>query len=1234
MEYIKKLFWACLLLTGQLPAADSTSWQNYKIVDLSGVFDINNNGQAEFFAVLENGFGLGSPLIIRHIEIDGDGFQQILWELVLPEDVSGHYVGLKLADLTGDDLQELVVLLNISEADQEESLRPVVYVFDLEEDGFSENPTRTLDLSDSWGYLRSNNLQIFDRDGDGSDELIVSLGSPRRSLAIIDQAMNGELEVTAELTPDLLKSGSGFIYSATVDYDRNGYVDLIAFSPEGSVLKIQPYYNAGGSLYPGEPTQYILSGLFGLLPRSISLADWDGDGFRDIILPFRSGHVIALTMTPVGVPVDELVIDAGPLSDLRAADFNQDDRVDLVLVSGEMNMLTLSFGHGENQPEQVEYFSLEGEDGAQVFQVLPVVSRGLYSGTIIAAGWNGAVTDIFTSDLGFGPQELVVVDTTIDSSAQQPLDLIELFPEILLPASREKPVALAPTPLPQGGVLPEGVLPRHILAANQTFTYTIPEDDMRQFYSFRWLKVPPKGMFFHYESRSINWVPGKDQFGAYQLAYRVEMKVGETVSFDRREPDSLIVYQMVPELDSYDERLWIYVNDPPQIISEPEDVEFLANALFTYQPQVRDFNSDQQIRFSLETKPAGMTIDPAGMIEWQTDSSHVSVYPVRLVASDGFDRAIQEFTLHPRAGVSIFSVADSVGQINEEYRYNIEVWKPDIDLSLDFILLDGPEGMAVAADGRLRWIPTPVQIDTQQFTVMVGHGIARDTQTVTLFINHPPVIEQAPESMNMIRLGETYDFQISAYDPNQGDQLQYTALLLPPGMRMDPYNGHLFWEPAEQNVDFSHLLVAVSDGRETRMIEAEFFVNAPIKIVSIPSMQAELGQPYKYEIKTADLNHGSLLTFARVIPIEKIKNIRIYGVKLADDVYKTNIHRYIGEWETAPAVYVTGSTGREDGSVSRLNLKKYVHSIFYEEGRLVVILQTIDQRTVSIKDVLWEFFHGNKGKPPKVAVERIPITRFSLLEFPDGMEVDELTGTITWTPDKEQVGINTVRLMASDGYLRDEKLFDIYVNHPPVIISKAGATALVGELYKYQIIAEDKNSDAILQYSLHKAPTGLQMSRSGRVVWKPKPSQINLHKFTIKVSDGYREDIQTNQVFVNINPNILSTPKPVALVGYEYRYKMVVEDLNKDRINFRPLRLPKYAHFNPKTGQLNWKPRSGQKGPNDVIIMVVDERGAATSHDFQIHVFEDPSNRHFVNTGWPLLLTFVGVMFAWGAVQI
>jgi len=53
-----------------------------------------------------------------------------------------------------------------------------------------------------------------------------------------------------------------------------------------------------------------------------------------------------------------------------------------------------------------------------------------------------------------------------------------------------------------------------------------------------------------------------------------------------------------------------------------------------------------------------------------------------------------------------------------------------------------------------------------------------------------------------------------------------------------------------------------------------------------------------------------------------------------------------------------------------------------------------------------------------------------------------------------------------------------------------------------------------------------------------------------------------------------------------------------------------------------------------VIILAIDEHGAATTHQFQIHVFEDPGARQFVNTGWPLMLTFVGVIFAWGVSQI
>ncbi len=1224
-----------LVLLLLIPLALASA-QDQKVVALEGVYDINQNSSPEIFTVRAAADDGEQGLMIRHLELDEQGFRQVLWELEFPLETYSRYVNLELVDLEGNGVPELVIALNLTEEVNGRQRRPVIYLFRWDGTAFEVYPQQVLDLSTTWGFLRANSMAAFDRNADGAQELVVALGSPRRSLVVIGMDEAGQLVVERELAPETLASGSGFIYCAAVDYDRDGYDDLLVYSPEGNYIKSQPYYNGGGSLIAGTAHQQLVPGLFGLLSGSEVVTDWNTDGLRDLILPFRSGHLITLTLEPTQVRTDEIVVDAGPLSDLALADFNNDDREDLLLVSGEMNLLALVAGGVPTNPEDVEYFTLESEDGAQVFKVVPVSYQGLYSGTILAASWDGYQADIFTSEIGSGFEPEVAPAQPVDSSYFVP-DLEELasFPEIDAEEERPQPETVPQLPRTSGVRLPEGVLPRHLLGASQTFTYTIPEDDMRQFYSFRWLKTPPRGMFFHYESRSIQWIPTPDQLGAYQLAYQVEMQVGEDISLDLRDSDSLETYQVVPELESYEERLWVYVNDPPRIITVPEKTEFLANELFIYQPRVFDQNRDARIRYSLEEKPAGMVIDPQGLITWQTDSTHLEAYPVRLVASDGFDRDVQEFILHPRAGVIIMSEADTLARVGEQYSYQVETWQPAINVTLEFELLDAPDGLELSPEGRLSWLPTAAQIDSQYFAFTVRHGISSDTQEVYLHVNHPPIIRQAPAPIELIRLGETYDFQIQATDPNHGDVLKYTALLLPEGMRMDPYNGRLWWEPTEENVDFSQLLVAVSDGLETRMIEAEFFVNAPLSVVSLPTMQAEVGQPYTYHINTADINRGNLLTFDRLTPIEDLSAVRVYGVKIADDVYQANIGRYLGDWENAPAVYAsTGDEEFDDGSVSRLDLKKYVHALFYEDNRLVVILLTIDQQTVSIKDVLWEFFQGSKGKPPKVSVERIPTTRFSLLEFPDGMLMDELTGTISWTPAPDQIDVQKVRLVASDGYWRDKQSFDIYVNHPPVIVSQAADQALVGEMYKYQIVAEDKNSDAELRYSLVNAPRGMQMNSRGRIIWTPKASQINNHKFVVKVSDGYREDVQTTQVYVNINPTVISDPKPVALAGYEYRYKLVVEDLNKDRINFRPLRLPKYAKFNPRSGNFTWKPRRNQKGINDVIIMVSDEKGAATSHEFQIHVFEDPTDRQMMNTGWPLLLTFVGVMFAWGVTSL
>ena len=1203
--------------------------KDLQIIHMEGTFDLDNDGLIEF-ASIEVGRENGNYIsMIRYYEIDGDGYQQLNWELAAPDGLLGNFVNLKIGDLDGNGTPELITIMNLTDENEERILHPIVYYYPWDGTGFSETPASTLNLSERNTFLRCHNFELLDRDNDGDQELLVSLGSPVRGLAVVDVNSDGELEITTRLEPESMRFGSGFVYAGVVDWNRDGYDDIISFSPEGNVMKAQPFMNINGSFQQGTATHTTIAGMNGFINRAVTITDWDSDGFLDVITPFQSGHLIALTLSEAGIDIDNIPNEAGPLSDVQIGDFDHDTYKDLLLVSGEMNMITISFGAATPAEKSENYFTLIVDTvDIQIFSAIPIIQQGKYIGTTIAAGWNGDETSVFLTDLGLPPP---IDKPAIQDTLAERIDLLDIFPEIAgldigTLAAGTKPMKSLGQPLPKG------VLPRHVLPVDQLFVYSIPEDEARQFYSFRWLLPPPKGMFFHYETRSIQWVPDGTQLGAYKLAYHVEMKAGETVELESEE-EALLTYKVIPHLEGYDERLWIYVNDVPEFISELAGTEFVANSLFTYQPVVDDKNHEAKLQFILETAPNGMEMDSSGALYWQTDSSHVNIYDVRIVVSDGFDRAVQEFRLFARAGVIILSEPDSIIRVDELFKYQVDVWRPDLDQELTYKMLYKPLGMTLSENGLVEWTPVVTQIDSQNFAIVANHGVAADTQEVILFVNHPPVIDRAPPPMNKVNLGYVWDFQLEVTDPNVNDVLTYTAVEMPDGMRMDPFTGRLRWEPTRDEMDFGHLKIEVDDGNDVRTIEADFFINSPIKLVSIPVMQATVGQQYKYKIMTTDLNKGSLLPFSHVVKLEDTEKARVYAVNIADDVYRENVDRYIGDWNAADVVYMTSQGEMESDEFNRLNLKRYVHSIFWEDDRLIIIIEEKDDRSVSVKDALWEFFQGSKGKPPKVIVERRSAIRYTLEEFPDGMEVDEFTGTLLWTPGKDQYDTYPIKLVVSDGYTKDEQSFDLYVNHPATIVSQAPKAALVEEMYKYQIQVEDKNKDAELHYELVKGPQGMQLSNTGKLVWIPKASQVNKHTFSIKVSDGYHEDNQTGRIFVNIPPSIISRPKPVGLTGYEYRYRVVAEDLNNDRVTFRSIRLPKYASFNKKTGQFKWRPRNSQLGPQDVIITAIDERGATTTHQFQIHVFDNPDARRFVNTGWPLMLTFVGVMFAWGVAQ-
>jgi len=1206
-----------------------------KIVHMDGVFDLDNDDLVEFITIEEGKGDGGITGMVGYYEIDELGYPQLLWHLSSRStpfepgagarfQITGALVDAAITDLDGSGTAELVVAANVFSPNEMES--GTILVFQWVQGEFPAQPTLTLSLGNQANPNTVNNFSLLDLEGDGREELALGLQGLQPAVSVFALKTEDGTSFLREIWNTPLDEFRR-IYAGTFDYNRDGRSDLVAFSPDGNILRLQAFLNQNGQLSPESSILHRVTGMSDALHRSLVTLDWDGDSRDDLLVPFRSGHVVKLSVIDKKIEVLDLAIDGGPLSDLKTADLNHDRFFDLILVSGQQGLITTAYGAAGGGAPLLEFFSVANEDGgAQIFSVVPEIVDGIYLGTVIAGGWTGETTEIFYFELGSVPEypEEILVDTYV--------------PETTIPEAKVgQPVEEPPPAIPMEGIpLPPGILPTYVLPVNQSFAYTIPEDEDREFFSFRWVEAPPRGMYFHYDTRSIEWVPDQSQLGAYELEFLLKMKVGESIEIFTSPEDSSVTYQVIPELATFESRFWIYVNDPPVIVSEPEETEFVAGSEFIYQLEAHDTNEDAHLRFSLEKAPAGMNIDNDGLLDWQTDDSHVDIYDVRIVVSDGFDRDVQSLKLYSRGQVVITSIPETEAAVEERYEYQVEVQIPEDKAGeLKYTLVQAPYGMMVDNTGLITWEPQVTQIDTQRFVIAANHGIAADTQHVALFVNHPPVIVSTPEPMTLVSLGDTLEFQFEVEDPNEFDVIRYKPITMPGGMRIDPSTGRLLWVPSEENLDFSTAEIEITDGRVVFEKSFSFFVNATLRITSEPPLLGTVGKTFSYPIKTSDLNRGSLMTFDHITSVRDVENTKVYSVVIEDEVFRENIQRYIGDFKAKKSILIEIEEKGPDGEdvVARLNLKRFVEDIFYEDDQLTLISKRVGGRWIKVKDILWHFFEGNKGKPPKVTVERVPLIRYTLLDFPDGMFIDEIKGTISWTPTTKQYDSHTVTFMVSDGYTKDEQSFDLYINHPPTIISTPPKLARVDQLYKYQVVVEDKNSDKELAYELLKAPKGMQITRDGRISWVPTPTQINSRLFSVKITDGYAQDIQETNLFVNMPPVVISKPKPVALTNFEYRYRMAVEDLNGDKVKLRPIKLPKGTRFDEKTGVLKWKPHMNQQGVNDFVLSAVDERGAATSHEFEVHVFQDPSAQQFVSTSWPILLAFVGAMFAVGVMQ-
>lgn len=183
-------------------------------------------------------------------------------------------------------------------------------------------------------------------------------------------------------------------------------------------------------------------------------------------------------------------------------------------------------------------------------------------------------------------------------------------------------------------------------------------------------------------------------------------------------------------------------NEPPVFAGTPLDV-VLEGELYSYQAVANDPDGDA-VTFALRSGPEGMTVSPAGLVQWQTPVGSAELYEIEIEANDS------------RGAQTLLSWMVTVGNVRTESRLRFvtpsaiqvlpgETWtytpeveglfriedpeEPTDNDHITFELLDGPVGATIDTSlGTVTWPTTADVTGSHRVIIRVRQQLEEVTQ--------------------------------------------------------------------------------------------------------------------------------------------------------------------------------------------------------------------------------------------------------------------------------------------------------------------------------------------------------------------------------------------------------------------------------------------------------------------------------------------------------------------------
>ncbi len=567
--------------------------------------------------------------------------------------------------------------------------------------------------------------------------------------------------------------------------------------------------------------------------------------------------------------------------------------------------------------------------------------------------------------------------------------------------------------------------------------------------------------------------------------------------------------------------------------------------------------------------------------------------------------------------------------IGTEYRYQLQAVDPD-GVGLRYLLLSGPEGMALDASGLLAWTPSAGTAATAAVALRVfdTRG-ASATQAFGIDVaggNHAPALTGL-QPLYTLREGEFLRIAFDAFD-SDGQTIGLAADNLPPGMVFDAVGRVLEWLP-----DFSaagiyrDLRILASDGRLTTQASIQVTVlpaNAPPELASVSPRIVREGDPIRIQFRATDLDGDKIAYSSPNLPAGAFFDPNTGAFEWTPAFTQAG-HYSIGIWADDNKVR---SQVLLDLTVTNVNAAPVFDSLLG--------LNVLEGEAISFRAFAFDPDNPEYAIPDRFADGRLspyettaPTVSYVATGLPAGATFDPVTAFFDWRPGYTQVGTYQIRFTATDDgngtgvALTSTITVPVTVrnaNRQPVVPAIGTQTVAKGQVLELPIAVDDADGDKLaLRFDGLPRFATFTPSGNGTGVLRMAPGDRDRGDYVVTLvasddgdGEGPRGVLSASRTFVISADSPTEPPlfapigDKVAVVGTPLRFTIRASDLDQDALVFDAAGLPAGATLVPGaqygSAVFEWTPASADIGTHPITFTVTDSTGGSDQRSITLEV--------------------------------